>query len=331
MAAHFVMPTASDSVRVLLLSGDHGPRLRAALAEFIATFTKAEGDLNVATFDGQIAKPAEIITAAETLPFLGTRRLVVVRDFDFTSSAPELAEFLTHVPDTAVLVFTATKPDGRSAVFKQIKKIGEVREFNTPTRRGDFRTLVADDARALGVTLESAAIDRLSAATLGNADAAARELTKLAAYADGRAVTAADIDLLVPPDLHTTVFDLTDQLGARDGRTALATLSDLLRRGENLFPLTYLIARHFRVLLGLKSLPGMPANELASRLKLHPFVVQKSLGQIRNFSVAELIAAHAALLAIDTDVKRGRIRFTTTDQTELALALESFIVRFVAA
>jgi DNA polymerase III delta subunit len=50
---------------------------------------------------------------------------------------------------------------------------------------------------------------------------------------------------------------------------------------------------------------GIPAREIAARLKRHPFYVEKLVAQARNYSVDELRDAVVRLAALDHAVKGG--------------------------
>jgi len=92
----------------------------------------------------------------------------------------------------------------------------------------------------------------------------------------------------------------------------------------------FMIVRQFRILISLQDLAkrNLPQSEIAKQLKLHPFVVQNSIPQARNFSADELKRAYAQLLEIDTGVKTGKLSYSADNPTEFALALEKFIVSF---
>jgi len=74
--------------------------------------------------------------------------------------------------------------------------------------------------------------------------------------------------------------------------------------------------------------PNANATAFAATLKLHPFVARNTMGQLKNFNQPELEKAYAKLLDIDLDLKTSRIRVTTDNQDELALAIERFILNF---
>ncbi|MFH1546302.1 MAG: DNA polymerase III subunit delta [Patescibacteria group bacterium] len=312
-----------------LFFGENNYLLRAEIRELVEKFKKNEGDLNLMILDAQETEEGEIISAGETPPFLGKARLVVVRDFDFKKSADALTKFIESLPEYCTLVFTAKKPDARTKLFKAFKKFGKTKEFPLP-KPAEFKKWLTDEIAKQSLGFEPAAVELLATFTLGDCGAAVNEIAKLKTFADGQKITRADVELLTHPNLHTSVFRLTDAIGERRIGNALADLQDIVNRGENLIQIFFMIARQFRILLSLHALANRNLSpfEIARELKLHPFVVQNSLRQVRNFSEAELLAAHSQLLKIDVGLKTGKLNYSSSNPVEFALALEKFIVSF---
>jgi DNA polymerase-3 subunit delta len=111
----------------------------------------------------------------------------------------------------------------------------------------------------------------------------------------------------VPSSPQGHIFALTDALAGRDKRGTLRELARQLAVGAEPHYLLSMYAFALRNVLSVKDLTarGMPPGTVASRMKLHPFVVSKSLGAARRFSVPELVAAHRWLARADRDTKRG--------------------------
>jgi len=312
-----------------LFFGENSFLLRAELKLRTDEFKKNEGDLNLAVLDAKDVSEEEIISACETPPFLGNARLTIVRGFDFRKSADRLAKFLETLPDYCTLILTAEKPDARKKLYKAFKSFGELKEFPLP-KPAEFRQWLTKEIAKQNLEFEPAALDLLASYTLGDCEAAINEIAKLATFADGKKITRENVALLTHPNLHTSVFRLTDAIGEKRIESALTDLRDIVNRGENLIQIFFMIVRQFRILLSLNSLVGqnLPPFQIAQRLKLHPFVVQNSLKQVRNFSAAELLEAHAKLLEIDVAVKTGNLNYSSANPTEFSLALEKFIVSF---
>jgi len=313
----------------LLLHGENNYLLRQTIDCLQKKFVKSEGDLNLIVFNARKKTADEIITAAETPPFLGNQRLVIVHDFDFKKTTDSLIKFISDVPNYTTLVLTTPKPDARTKLFKVFKKNGAIQEFAL-LKPAEFRIWLRNTAKNHSVELQPAALELLATFTLGNCEAAINELSKLKIYANGEKITQLDVEKLVHPDLHTSVFRLTDAIGIKQTNNALVYLHDIVNRNENLIQIFFMIVRQFRILLSLNSLAAqnLPPATIAKQLKLHPFVVQNSLRQVRNFSISELIKAHQKLLEIDIAIKSGKIRYSSNDPSELTLELEKFIIGF---
>jgi DNA polymerase-3 subunit delta len=86
-----------------------------------------------------------------------------------------------------------------------------------------------------------------------------------------------------------------------------------------------MLARQVRILIQVSELQQqrLTPREMASRLKLHPYVVEKTSAQARNFGLAQLEAAHQRLVETDWSIKTGKV--------EDALALDMLVVDLTRA
>jgi DNA polymerase-3 subunit delta len=69
-----------------------------------------------------------------------------------------------------------------------------------------------------------------------------------------------------------------------------------------------MISRQVRILIGIRQAldSGLSSHEITSLLKLHPFVLQKGINQVRNFNLETLKKIFFRLVEIDKDMKTGR-------------------------
>jgi DNA polymerase-3 subunit delta len=147
-----------------------------------------------------------------------------------------------------------------------------------------------------------------------------QEIEKLLVYADGREIELEDVQALVSRARETSIFDLVDCVGRRETDRALRLLHRMLDDGAHPLYLLTMLARQVRILIQLKELQaqGLARQEMANRLKLHPYVVEKGSAQARNFEMAELEAAHERLVETDFAIKTGAM--------EDVLALDTLVV-----
>ena len=72
-----------------------------------------------------------------------------------------------------------------------------------------------------------------------------------------------------------------------------------------------MLLRQVRILLGVRSMlddnPRSGKQEVASQLKLHPFVAQKALAQAKQFELDVLKNTYDLLFELDSGSKTGKI------------------------
>ena len=98
-----------------------------------------ERDFNLDIVDGTEAPAADIITRSETLPFFGTRRVVVLRRGDALRPHDQdaLAGYLDHGPPPSIFIVLAEKLDKRRRLFTVLQRVARV----IPCRRLDPQEL----------------------------------------------------------------------------------------------------------------------------------------------------------------------------------------------
>ena len=114
---------------------------------------------------------------------------------------------------------------------------------------------------------------------------------------------------IIAKSLGTTkeqlLFKLVDALGNKNKKLALKLISDQLNLQANELYLLSMLIRQFKILLQIKDLqqtnPQINQSQLASTLKLHPFVTSKGINQAKNFSLEKLKEIYQLL--VETDIK----------------------------
>jgi DNA polymerase-3 subunit delta len=302
------------------------------------------GDHNLTEL-GPETTVAALRQAADVVPFLAERRMVVVRGLlsrlsgrgggarrstrGRAKAAAEsgvdelqaLLEYLPDLPQTTSLVFieegrlnvdalTAAIPRGRA----------HVREY---TRVIDVVGWVRNRARLVGADLDEGAVREL--ASLGGTDLRRldSELHKLADYAAGRTITRVDVrEQVIGRDV--AVWTLLDGLAERRVDKALTALHALYAQGEP--PEALLgrdIAPHYRRLMVARELALATRAERAAvdaaSLGLNPATLPRWTDQASGFEREELEQALAILLELDRHIKLG--------ETEPEASLEVAVAR----
>ena len=172
--------------------------------------------------------------SVEALPFMGERTFTEVRDLDVNRTnsydAEGLKDFLADVPEWATVAFVFSPgyaPDTRLAVVKAMKAAGPDIAFTSPGEAELLRWVIRR-AESLGKRLDGPTASYLIWVCGDKMNALIPEILKIANYADGDAITRAHIDAVAKKAPETTIFDLTDALGAGNYDKAARLLADLL-------------------------------------------------------------------------------------------------------
>lgn len=278
-------------------------RLVAALVE--ATVPEATRAFNFDQLEGKGATANQIMNAARTLPMMGKKRLVLVRDADAAGAdaLTGLIPYLEAPVAESVLVLLCGKIDGRLKFFATAKKKGLLHDLTAPRQLGGFITA---EARRAGARMDPQAARRLEEVVGKDLGRLASSVEQLALYAgEGQAITVAHVDALIADTSERTVFQLNDAIGQGDRTAALRALAKLAEQRESAVGVVIMLARHLRQLALYAGLSAerVPPGELAKRIGAPPFVLDRLAPQARRFSQAGLGQALALVAQADRELK----------------------------
>jgi DNA polymerase-3 subunit delta len=311
-----------------------------AIGQALTTLESQLGDpstaeMNTTQLDGRTLNLDELVRTTRSMPFLAERRLVALSDpLGAMKSSQEREKFrniLENVPPTTALVIQISKPlvdpRGRRSgkthwLEKWAGKMGDkvfLREFSLP-KGHQMTNWIRGKAKELEGEFSPPAAALLGSFVGDDPRLAVQEIEKLLAYVNyQRPVQPDDVEYLVADVGETSVFDMVDAMGARDGQQAQRLLHRLLEE-EDPLRLFGMIVRQFRLLLLTREMldSGHRDSEIAPALKTPPFVARKLISQARNFSLSQLEVIYHKLLDIDEAIKTGK--------TDGAVALDTFVV-----
>lgn len=286
----------------ITLSGENGFGLQQELRQRVGDFVAAEGELALERLDGEEADYARIQEALTSLPFLASRKLVVLRAPSKNKTFVEKAEqLLGDLPETTEVIIVEPKLDRRLSYYKYLKSKTDYHEYNELDQGGMAQWLVAR-AKVQGGALSSNdaryLVDRvgLNQQMLGN------ELDKLVLY-DPK-ITRQTIELLTEQAPQSTIFELLEAAFAGRQRRALDLYKE--QRALKVEPpqIIAMLAWQLHVLAIIKVAGDRSADTIAKDAKLNPFVVRKSQAIARNLSLVQLKKLISDLLSIDASSKR---------------------------
>lgn len=141
-----------------------------------------------------------------------------------------------------------------------------------------------------------------------------QEIAKLSAYAQSitnntqAVITDEIIKKMVERSLLDSIFSFTDALGNRQTGMAIKLLNQQLESGTHPHYLLTMMLWQFKTLaLVRQSLDsGKSSKNLAKLLGLHPYVLEKSINQVRKFSLIDLETVINRLIDLDYKSKSGQ-------------------------
>lgn len=319
---------------IYLLSGTEHYIIEDTLQQIVKqVLTDDEREFNLSKFDMKEYPVEAAVEEAYTFPFMGGKRVVILKDAYFFSSAKEngkvehdlkkLESYLEHpAPETVfILLAPYEKLDERKKIVKLAKKNGQFLNGIALEER-DLKLWIMDRARENDVSIEDGAIDHLLALTGAELMLLASEIKKLSIHSGaGGTVTKDVVEALVPRSLEQNIFALVECVVKQEIENSWKIFLDLLKQKEEPIKIIALMVRQFRILYQVKQLSqqGYGQKQIASMLKLHPYVVKLAGNQGKQFKDEELLRMLDKLANMDYEIKTGKI--------DKVLAVELFFSR----
>jgi DNA polymerase-3 subunit delta len=299
------------------LTGENAFALGHELRKLVDAFVAEHGDLALERLDGEEVDFGRLREAATGLPFLASKKLVLLRTPGKNKQFLEgFEQLFGEVPETNDIIIVEPKLDKRLAYFKFLKKNTDFKEFPELDLNGLAKWLV-DAAKGINGTISLSDARYLAERVGQNQQLLSNELEKLVLY--NPKVTRQAIDLLTDPAPQSTVFELLEAAFAGNARKTLQLYGE--QRALKVEPqqIVAMLAWQLHVLAVLKAAGDRPADQIAKDAKLNPFVARKSQGIARKLTPTELKKLISDLLEIDAASKR-----TSIDVDE---ALQNYLIQ----
>ncbi|HLV10175.1 MAG TPA: DNA polymerase III subunit delta [Halanaerobiales bacterium] len=320
-----ILNSSSEKLKpVYLLYGEETYLLDDFKERFIERFiTDKVGDFNFTLLEETEDFAVNLKNQANTPPFMGSRRYIITRTNEFFVVKKEGNELLINLfrnfPDTTTLLIIVNgKINGRIKPVKELKKIGEIIEVSAP-RYADLEKWINNEFSKRGKSADKRVIKLLEAAFSNKLQILESEIEKICLYkGDEREVSSEDIRRVISKDKvveDNFIFELTDALVASNSGKAINVLNELLNNGASPLPIISTIIWQIKLFLSVKVLKneGKKIPEIARKLKVHPYPVEKSYGKTDNFSEEQLELMLDRFLRANYNIVSGKM------ESEIAL------------
>ncbi|MBO4374833.1 MAG: DNA polymerase III subunit delta [Lachnospiraceae bacterium] len=285
----------------------------------------APGDnLNFSKFEGDTSDINEILSLAQTLPFMADRRVVFVKDSGlFHKACDELFDYLEAPAEDTVLIFDEENVDKRSRNYKAVSKLkGDV---NAAPMTGDAlkRWVAACFSKKYGKKIRESTVELLMSRAGTDMSVLSSEIAKLSGYVGQREIIEdADVVTMTNRNPSGSVFEMIEAMTLKKQKEAVSIYYEMLEAKESPYGILSLIERQFRIIYIVKELTEKKASkqEIASAAGIKDYFVPKYQRQAAKYSRTKIRQVLDECAGADADSKSGRIADT--------LAVELLIIRF---
>jgi DNA polymerase-3 subunit delta len=296
---------------VYLIAGDQDLLRELSLRKIQkAAVGEAPSPFNFERFDGESESADRVLNAANMMPLLGGRRLLVVRRASrlFETEGSILAYICDPNPSTVLVLDLEKKPDARRKGWKDVeKKLAVVAcDALEPWEREEW---VSQEARERGLKLDREEVRYLVTEVGPDLRRLSNELEKLSLYASGDRLDLETIGEVLGRGRAQSVFKLIDAVAGGDSPGALRQLGRLLEEGEPPLRILSLLDRHVGQLRIAKDAQasGSGGANLGALLGAPPAVARAIAECARRLEPAFLKRAVAALSDTDRLLKSSRL------------------------
>lgn len=306
-----------------LFTGSETLLKKEALDDLVAIVPQGVRDFNVQVFHAFESDLPEVLTAAGTLPFLGSRRVVILRDIDKMRATEGrstlLEEYLASPAPETIFVVTTDDDDKAKSLVKRHGDAWVVVVFN-PLKGAALATAVKAEVARLGCAIDAAAIAALLEVTGEDQARVFNELAKLRlAVGAAGAIDGAAVARYAAGYVHHGAVDIVDAIGRRDLPGSLRLLGEVAIKDEEFLGLLGMLGKRLRVLWYLAD----GGREVPKEFRLYPSQLDKLRPDARRFTRSEIEAGLQGLALLDDRVKSTAVA--------PKLLLEHYLLGFLPA
>jgi len=297
---------------IIFLYGDDDFRAKQKLSEIKNDFNKKvdlSGD-SLSFLDGEKIKMDELNTSVNS-PSLFSRRRMIVVDGLFRNKDKEIfIDILNFVKkkseandgESNVLVFIdttigqhPTKARKELWAFLVSQKFSQSFKILSNT---ELSSWIKNKAKKRGAEISLQNSTELASMLDNDLWRINSELEKLVNYISSQKLLEGGkveisrelITEMVSGSFDDNIFILTEAMGTGDKKKSLSIIEEQLSGGVSFEYLLSMIVWQFKKLVLVKQVIENGANpkQVATELKIHPFVAQKSMAQVRKYSLEDL-------------------------------------------
>lgn len=258
---------------------------------------------NLSVLDGRTTLSSSIINECNQMPFMGERRLVIVKDADKILDE-KLLEYINNPSPSTCLVLVINKLDKRLSAYKSIKEHAEIQEFDHPDEK-ILSSWIQNYVKSQKKNISAFDASTIASALENNLSGIKQELDKIITYiADRDTITNKDISILISQNKTSDSFDLTDAIQDKNTGKAIALVDKLIYQGDAFPQITGTLRWMLtRVWTGKDLIKDGDNESISKELRVHPYYLNKFITQVNKFTIADLKGGIIKLLEAEKNMR----------------------------
>lgn len=293
-----------------LLYGEESYLKRLYKNKLKSSLISLDDSMNYSYYEGKGINPNEIIDLAETMPFLAERRVIIIENSGFfKEKCEELSNYLEDSSESTCFIFVENEVDKRGKLFKRVKDKGRAVELKAQDEKSLTKWILGLLSKE-NKKITQNAMQLFLSKTGTDMENIQKEIEKLVCFVGEKDnITFEDVEEICTTRITNNIFEMVSAVANKEQKKALDLYYDLLALKEPPMRILYLITRQFNLLLQVKDLKrlGFDSGDIARKIGLPGFVVNKYLAQANQFTMNWLKGAINACADSEEAVKTGKM------------------------
>ncbi len=280
---------------------------------------ESEKDFNLAVYYGRDIDALTLMSEARSFPFMGTRKVVIVREAQDMKDIYELEKLLPNLVESNILVLCHKYKalDGKRKFTKEIANVGvnfkseKVKDYN-------LTEWIAGYVRSEGYEITSKAAALLGEFLGNDLSRIVNELDKLAIVLEkGTKISDVHIEENIGISKDYNVFELVNAIAIRD-TLKVFQIADYFEKNPKDHSIIVVIPSVFKLFTNMMRVhfaPNKSPDAIASSVGLHPFVAKELIRNCPNYP-PKVLARNVEILH-NYDLKAKGVGNSSTSDGQL--------------
>lgn len=283
-------------------TGTDSFRLQQAIQTLQSKFVHEHGDLALERYDGDEVPFDSVIAAVSSLPFLASKKLVIVRNLSKNKQATEeVRVLLDAVLEEVDLLLIESKPDKRTTFYKTLQKNTQFELFDELDKYGSAQWVV-EHATGLGVQIDRRTAEFLVDRVGANLQLLDKELQKLSALTDN--IEQTHIEEQTLPTLQSSVFDLLEAAASGDSKRALELYEEQRLQKVEPQAVWAMCIWQLHVFALVSTSKSANSQQISQEARISPYVATKALVSVKKLGAPRIRKLVHLLRKYDVRSKR---------------------------